>query len=69
MTRYDENKKIVSKISEFIERCPDMRFIQLLWALGIVNSEDRFYEESEITYKIVEKYCNKVIGIDEDANI
>ena len=45
MNRYENNKKILTKIAEFIERCPDMRFIQLLWALGIVNSEDRFYEE------------------------
>ena len=62
MNRYENNKKIFTKIAEFIERCPDMRFIQLLWALGIVNSEDRFYEESEKTAEIVEEYCNKIMN-------
>jgi hypothetical protein len=37
-----------------VEKCPDMRFIQLLWALGIVSHEDRFYEESIRTKEIVD---------------
>ena len=28
MNRYENNKKILTKIAEFIERCPDMRFIE-----------------------------------------
>lgn len=54
------NRKIVSLISDMVEKCPDMRFIQLLWALGIVNREDRFYEESEETNEIVIKNMEKV---------
>lgn len=62
MNRYENNKKILTKMAEFIEKCPDMRFIQILWALGIVNSEDRFYEESEKTAEIVKEYYNKVMN-------
>lgn len=48
-TRYVNNKAILSKLSDLIDKYPDMRFNQLLWATGIiVNDEngiiDKFYE-------------------------
>lgn len=57
MTRYEANKKIIKILSATAENNPDLRFIQILWQLGIINLyngwliEDRFYEESEQTLK------------------
>lgn len=47
--RYENNKKILEILNREVEEYPDFRFIQLLWKLGIVNNEDRFYEESNET--------------------
>lgn len=58
--RQEYNRKIASQISEMIEKCPDLRFIQILWALGIINHEDRFYEESDETSKIVDENINRI---------
>ena len=55
--RYYYNSNIVNKLSEFITKHPEMRFHQILWTLGIIDTDtdgtisDRFYEESEITWK------------------
>lgn len=48
-TRYVNNRAVLSKLSDLIDKYPDMRFNQLLWATGIiVNDEngiiDKFYE-------------------------
>lgn len=53
------NTAIVNKLSELVKQNPDMRFTQLLWAAGIIESTtdssgntkvvDNFYEESELT--------------------
>ena len=59
--RYYYNSNIVNKLSEFITKHPEMRFHQILWALGLIESDsdgaiiDKFYEEPEITWK---KLCN-----------
>lgn len=58
--RQEYNRKIVSQISEMVEKCPDLRFIQILWALGIINHEDRFYEESNETNKIVDEKIKRI---------
>lgn len=50
--RYKYNKKLLDIISRAIEKYTDLRFIQLLWKLNIVNNEDRFYEESKETYNL-----------------
>lgn len=50
MTRYEYNKKILDIIKQEIEKNKDLRFIQLLWNLNIVDHEDRFYEESKETF-------------------
>ena len=60
MTRYEANKKILETLSKRIEDNHDLRFIQILWNLGIINLcnewfiEDRFNEESEITLNKLE---------------
>lgn len=64
MDRYSANKKILDIIAKSIDKNHDMRFIQILWALGIINSkndiiEDRFYEESEETLKKINTEFHK----------
>ena len=48
-TRYVNNKAILNKLSDLIDKYPDMRFNQLLWATGIIANDengiiDKFYE-------------------------
>lgn len=50
MTRYEYNKKILNIIKNEIEKNKDLRFIQLLWNLNIIDHEDHFYEESKETF-------------------
>lgn len=59
-TRYDYNKKILNILSEKIEQCQDMRFIQILWALGIDDGQDNFYQESKDTYEKVQVNIKKI---------
>jgi len=47
------NAKILHILKLIINKNPNMRFNQILWKLNIENGEDRFYEESRITYKKV----------------
>lgn len=57
MNRIQANQAIIDIISQYAMDNPDMRFIQLLWSLGIINTqndwliEDRYNEESEDTLK------------------
>lgn len=43
------NKECLNKLNEFLEANPEVRFIQALWALNIIDKEDRFYEEPKET--------------------
>ncbi len=54
MNRKKSNKKILQLLEKTLEESPDLRFIQALWALKIIDQEDnhiidRFYEESSVT--------------------
>ena len=49
------NKECLNLVRKFLEKNPDLRFIQALWALNIVNSEDRFHEEPNITLKKIQE--------------
>lgn len=56
--RQEYNLKIFQKLFALIMDEPDLRFIQALWALGLITRksgsfeiEDRFYEEPEETLK------------------
>lgn len=54
------NLEILEEVNHFLIQNPDMRFIQALWALNIVDEEDRFYEEPEITLaKVKESQVQK----------
>ena len=51
-TRYKYNKKILTLLEKEIENNKEIRFMQLMYNIGIVGEEqDRFYEESKSTYK------------------
>jgi hypothetical protein len=50
-TRLEYNRKIIAKLSELIEQYPNFRFVQLLYACGIIDGSDRFYDESLVSYK------------------
>jgi hypothetical protein len=72
MDRLKDNLKLLKIIEIYIKNNPDVRFIQALWALGIIDKEiingpdhkiyvpvDRFYEEPDVTLKRI-KECYKV---------
>lgn len=45
------NNKILKTLQRIIkEDNGTLRFIQLLWSLDIISAQDRFHEESDITY-------------------
>lgn len=43
-TRYVNNRAILSKLSDLIDKYPDMRFNQLLWATGIIVNDENGVE-------------------------
>jgi len=49
------NKECLRLFEAYLKKCPELRFIQALWALNIVDREDRYYEEPDIT---LEKIIN-----------
>ena len=52
LQRYDSNKKLIDKLSNLVEKHPDLRFGQILIAYGFVKSDtDLFYEEPIDTLK------------------
>ena len=53
--RQKYNRELLKIISKEVEAHPELRFIQLLWDLGIVSAEDRFYEESDETLSRIRK--------------
>lgn len=66
--RQEYNLKILQKLFALIMEEPDLRFIQALWALRLIDREndslnikDRFYEEPEETLKRIEKFEERVL--------
>lgn len=60
MTRKEANIQILNELTNLIEKYPDMRFIQLLEAVGISDPMERggkdiFYEESSYTLKYIKE--------------
>lgn len=62
--RQENNLAIVEELRKYFEEYPQMRFIQGLWSLGIINRdkyfviEDRFYEEPGQTLEKVKENVN-----------
>lgn len=58
--RQQNNLKVLRMLFSYIIDHPEMRFIQALWSLGIIDRDgsleirDRFYEEPDITLKRIE---------------
>ena len=59
--RFYYNLKILEKLIRLINKEPDLRFIQALWALGLITVdkntliEDKFYEEPWDTLERIER--------------
>lgn len=52
MNRIEANLKLLEILKEILCKNPQLRFIQALWALSIIDKvKDRFYEESSDTLK------------------
>ena len=73
MDRYSTNKKILDIIAKSIDENHDMCFIQILWALGIINKkdfliEDRFYKESEETLQKIKQNQTELTNIPTNLN-
>lgn len=59
-TRKEYNKKLLLLLEEEIDKNPEIRFIQLLYNTGIIGEkQDRFYEESKLTYHKVKRRLEK----------
>ena len=54
-SKEEVNMKIYELLGDFLLTYPELRFIQALWAIGIVDREDRFYEPSEVTLEKIKK--------------
>lgn len=68
MNRKEENEKLLKVLADYLENNPDIRFIQALWALDIIDREvadssgfetsfivDRFYEEPDKTLERISR--------------
>ena len=56
------NLLIAYELLDYLIDNPDLRFIQALWALGIADGEDLFYEPSEKTLEKVKLQHKKLKG-------
>lgn len=74
-SRYHYNVCILSKLADLIEKCPYLRFGQILFNSTIITSssedldgrpiiDDPFYEESEITWNRLKnnKFVNEQLS-------
>ena len=65
--RKESNEKLLKMLKDYLEANPDIRFIQALWNLHIIDKEpiwnpgeinppiDRFYEEPDDTLKRINR--------------
>lgn len=60
ITRYESNKEILNIVSEFVENNKDIRFVQALYILGIIEGKEEItYNDksfSSIRHTIVDKF-------------
>lgn len=59
MNRQENNLKLLDIIKSEVFKYPDMRFHQLLWAIGVTIEGNQFYEESEDTLDRVKSVLKK----------
>lgn len=59
MTRLECNLEIIKFFTDYIKKCPDLRFNQALCAFGLDSTRMHtshtpfFYEESEVTLQLI----------------
>lgn len=53
------NQKILTILEREVEENPQLRFIQILHILGIIDGTDKFYEEPKLTYEKIKKEINE----------
>ncbi len=58
--RQKYNLEILEQLKQFVQGNLDQRFIQALWNLNIVDGEDRYNEEPQITLKKVKSALEKI---------
>ena len=66
--RYENNKQILEILKNSIEENKNLRFVQILWMLNIVDNTDRFYEEPWITIKRISNTIERNNKIKENIN-
>ncbi len=54
------NLEILEQVKQFVQEYPSQRFIQALWNLAIVDREDRYNEEPQITLEKVKSALEKI---------
>ena len=57
-SREKDNLGCLKLLTSYLTRHSELRFIQALWALGVVDREDRFYEEPSVTLKRMQEMDN-----------
>lgn len=57
--RKKANNELLKILKEVVEAEPQLRFYQLLVAVGIVDGVDRFYEEPDMTLARVKERLDK----------
>lgn len=58
--RQKYNLEILEQLKQFVQENPTQRFIQALWNLGIIDGEDRYNEEPQITLEKVKAALEKI---------
>ena len=66
--RYENNKQILEILKNSIEANKNLRFVQILWMLNIVDNIDRFYEEPWVTIKRISNTIERNNKIKENIN-
>lgn len=66
--RIQANKEILNIIQEYINKNTKQRFIQVLWNLDIINNQDRFNEEPQVTLKRIKTRLEQIDKIKENLH-
>lgn len=65
-TRQECNREIINKLSEMVEKLPNLCFNQMLWVLDVITRDDmgdvkdNFYEESSVTLDKIKKAISEL---------
>jgi len=79
MSRQEDNKKIVAMLEQLVMKYPDLRFQQILYNFGVVETkfnnetnqnevENLYYEESTRTLSRLRQVQERYVEVDEMRN-